>query len=104
MATRNAGSKDIDAYIASFPPDVQEVLQKIRLIVRNVAPHAQETISYQIPAFQLNGPLVYFAAFKHHIGFYPPVGGDASLVKALAPTLERRAISAFRLINRFPIP
>jgi len=79
MATRNAGSKDIDAYIASFPPDVQEVLQKIRLIVRNVAPHAQETISYQIPAFQLNGPLVYFAAFKHHIGFYPPVGGDASL-------------------------
>jgi uncharacterized protein YdhG (YjbR/CyaY superfamily) len=51
--------------------------------IRNAAPGAQETISYQIPAFTLSGVLVYFAAFKNHIGFYPPVKGDAKLEKAV---------------------
>jgi uncharacterized protein YdhG (YjbR/CyaY superfamily) len=67
----------IDEYIAGFPTDVQAILQKIRVTIRKAAPDAQETISYKIPAFTLNGQLVYFAAFKNHIGFYPPVaGGD----------------------------
>jgi uncharacterized protein YdhG (YjbR/CyaY superfamily) len=58
-------------------PGVQAILQKIRVTIRKAAPDAQETISYKIPAFTLNGQLVYFAAFKNHIGFYPPVsGGD----------------------------
>ena len=67
--------KNIDEYIASFSPDVQVIFDKIRSTIRQAAPDAQETISYRIPAFTLHGILVYFAAFKKHIGFYPPVGG-----------------------------
>lgn len=77
MTTKAATPKDIDEYIASFEVDAQSILQKIRLTIRKAAPSAEETISYKIPAFRLNGELVYFAAFKKHIGFYPPVsGGD----------------------------
>ena len=85
MATGRAAAESIDEYIAAFPPEVQAILERIRLTISTVAPEAQETISYQIPAFKLNGALVYFAAFKNHIGFYPPVSGDARLKKAISP-------------------
>ena len=75
----------VDDYIAGFPPDIQAVLQKIRQTVKAAAPNAQETISYRIPAYKQNGVLVYFAAFKRHIGLFPPVRGDAGLVKAVKP-------------------
>ena len=74
----------MDEYISAFPPGVRAVLQKIRKVVRKAAPGAQETISYRIPTFKLNGVLVYFAAFKNHIGLYPPISGDARLEKAVA--------------------
>lgn len=61
----------IDSYIAGFPTDVQAILQKIRGVIKTVAPEAQEAIKYQIPTFVFNGNLVHFAAFKKHIGFYP---------------------------------
>jgi len=61
----------IDEYIAGFPPDVQEILEKIRLTIRKAAPEARETIKYRMPTFTLKGNLVHFAAFKNHIGFYP---------------------------------
>ena len=68
----------IDEYIAGFPPDVQAILQKIRAVIRAAAPEASEKISYQMPTFFLNGNLVHFAAFTHHIGFYPaPTGIEA---------------------------
>jgi len=72
----NQTPKDVDEYIAGFPSDVQEILEKIRMTIRKAAPDAVETISYQIPTFNLNGRyLVYFAAYKKHIGFYPvPIG------------------------------
>jgi len=76
--------KNIDEYIASFSPEVQAILEKIRVTIRDAAPDAQETISYNMPAFRLNGVLVYFAAFKKHIGFYPPLRGDARLEKAIS--------------------
>jgi len=63
----------IDQYIAGFPADVQTILQKIRATIRKAAPDAEEKISYQIPTFELHGHLVYFGAFKKHIGFYPPI-------------------------------
>jgi uncharacterized protein YdhG (YjbR/CyaY superfamily) len=75
MATDKIIPKSIDEYIAIFPKDVQEVLEKIRMTIRKAAPGAQETIKYQMPTFLLDGNLVYFAAFKKHIGFYPPVKG-----------------------------
>ena len=67
--------KNIDEYIAGFPQDVQAVLEKIRATVRKAAPDAEETIKYEMPTFMFNGNLVYFAAFKKHIGFYPPPTG-----------------------------
>jgi len=65
--------KNIDEYIARFPDDIQEILEKIRETIQEAAPDAKEVISYQMPAFHLHGNLVYFAAWKTHIGFYPPV-------------------------------
>jgi uncharacterized protein YdhG (YjbR/CyaY superfamily) len=67
--------KTIDEYIAGFPKDVQEILEKIRLTIRKAAPDAGETIKYGMPTFTFKGNLVYFAAFKSHIGFYPPPSG-----------------------------
>jgi len=63
----------IDEYIAACPADVQTILQKIRATIRKAAPDAEEKISYQIPTFAQHGHLVYFGAFKKHIGFYPPI-------------------------------
>jgi uncharacterized protein YdhG (YjbR/CyaY superfamily) len=102
MATGRAIPKNIDAYIAAFSPDVQTILERIRLTIHNVAPDAQETISYRIPAFTQHGVLVYFAAFKNHIGFYPPVSGDARLQKAISPYAREKGNLRFPL-NR-PIP
>ncbi len=67
--------KTIDEYIIKFPSDVQEKLQGLREVIKKAAPEAIETISYQMPAFKLQGNLVYFAAYKKHIGFYPTSSG-----------------------------
>jgi len=83
MPTRK-NPRTIDDYIATFAPDTQVILQKIRQTVKAAAPDAEETISYRMPAFKLDGMLVYFAAFKKHIGLYPPVRGDDSLMRAVA--------------------
>ena len=65
----------IDNYILTFPEDVQELLQTLRTVIKEVAPDATEKISYQMPTFDLYGNLVHFAAFKNHIGFYPAPSG-----------------------------
>ncbi|MGC1459497.1 MAG: DUF1801 domain-containing protein [Steroidobacteraceae bacterium] len=75
----------MDEYIAAFAPEIQVVLRKIRQTVKAAAPDAEEIISYRMPALRLNGILVYFAAFKKHIGLFPPVRGDLSLMKAVKP-------------------
>ena len=76
MRTNPTAPKDIDEYIAGFPNDVQEILEKIRRTIRKAAPDAEETMSYQMPTFTLKGNyLVYFAGFKKHIGFYPAPRG-----------------------------
>ena len=85
MRTDQEVPKTIDEYIARFPPQVQEILEKIRQTVRKAAPGAEETIKYGMPTFTLNGNLVYFAAFKKHIGFYPPTAArDARFKKELS--------------------
>jgi uncharacterized protein YdhG (YjbR/CyaY superfamily) len=68
-------AKSIDEYILQFPPEVQDKLRRIRAMVREAAPEAQEKISYQMPTFYLHGNLVHFAAFQKHIGFYPAPTG-----------------------------
>lgn len=71
----NTQYKTIDEYIDTFPEDIQIILEKMRQTIRRAAPEAVEGISYQMPTFRLNGNLVYFAAFKKHIGFYPTASG-----------------------------
>jgi len=75
----------VDEYIAGFDAKVQTVLGKVRRVVCQAAPNAYEVISYAMPALKQTGILVYFAAFKNHIGFYLPIKGDARLAKAAAP-------------------
>lgn len=78
MNTDSKTLKTIDDYIAGFPPEVQAVLESVRQTIRQAAPDAEETLSYQMPTFTLRGNLVHFAAFKNHIGFYPtPTGVEA---------------------------
>jgi uncharacterized protein YdhG (YjbR/CyaY superfamily) len=74
-----AKPNNMDEYIAGFPKDTQEILEQIRATIKKAVPDAEETISYAIPAFTLNKDyLVYFAAFKNHIGFYPaPTASEA---------------------------
>jgi uncharacterized protein YdhG (YjbR/CyaY superfamily) len=76
MIGKSTPPKDIDAYIANFPKDVQSILQKIRKIIKKAAPDTQEKIGYGMPTFTMNGKnLVHFAAFEKHIGFYPTPSG-----------------------------
>lgn len=102
MASGRLTPKSVDEYISSFSPEIQAVLEKVRATVRTAAPTARETISYVIPAFTLNGVLVYFAAFKKHIGFYPPISGDARLKEAIAPYAGEKGNLRFPLDR--PIP
>ena len=78
-------SPEVSAYIARFPRPVQARLRKVRAIIRKNAPAAEEIISYRIPAYRGHGMLIFFAAFKAHLGVFPPVRGDAVLDKALKP-------------------
>jgi uncharacterized protein YdhG (YjbR/CyaY superfamily) len=76
MRTMQRAPKDIDEYIAGFPRDVQELLERVRMTIIKAAPGAEETISYKIPTFNLKGRyLIYFAAYKKHIGLYPAPRG-----------------------------
>lgn len=69
----------IDEYISSFSPETQEILLQIRRTIRSAAPGAKEVISYQMPAFKQHGMLIYFAAWKNHIGLYPPISDNPEL-------------------------
>lgn len=84
MAVQRSAVKNIDEYIAEFPPETQAILEKVRATIREAAPEAQETINYAIPTFTLKGDLVHFAGFKSHIGFYPTPSGIAKFKAELA--------------------
>lgn len=102
METGPAAPATVDEYIAVFPPDVQEVLRRVREVVRRAAPAAKEVISYRMPALEQDGILVYFAAFKHHIGLYPPITGDTGIERAIAPYAGEKGNLRFPLDQ--PIP
>jgi len=101
--TKKTESKTIDEYIETFPAKVQSILEKIRQIIQKTAPEAVETISYQIPSFNLNDRyLVYFAAWKCHISLYPIPSGNKAFQKELFPYLGGKATARFPLDK--PIP
>ena len=92
----------IDGYIRSFPPDVRRILEEIRRVVPARVPDAEESVGYRMPAFRRGTIFFYFAAFKRHIGVFPPVKGDAALRKALLPYRGERGNLRFPLDQ--PIP
>ena len=95
--------KTVDEYIVGFPGEVQEILQKVRATIKQGAPDAEETISYQIPTFKLRGkPLVYFAAFKTHIGLYPMPTGAEAFREELATYTSGKGTAKFPFAK--PIP
>ena len=102
MRANQTAPKDIDAYVAGFPNDVQEILQKIRRTIRKAAPDADETIKYQMPTFTLNGNLIHFAAFKKHIGVYPVPRGDEQFKDELARYDGEKSTVRFPLDQRIP--
>lgn len=102
MPQARTGAEMVDAYIDRYPAKVQTILRKIRRTIRRVAPNARESISYRIPTYSLDGPVVYFAAFRNHIGLYPPARGDAALERAVARYANERGNLRFPLDE--PIP
>lgn len=76
--------KNIDEYISDYSPEVGEILNQIRSCIKVVAPEAQEVISYNMPAFKQGKILVYFAAFKNHIGFYALPSGNVAFQQELS--------------------
>jgi uncharacterized protein YdhG (YjbR/CyaY superfamily) len=102
MKTTQTVPQTIDEYIAGFPPDVQDVLQKIRTTIHEAAPEAMEKISYQMPTFYLKGNLVHFAAFKEHIGFYPVPTGIEKFKKELSVYKQGKGSVQFPLDQPMP--
>jgi uncharacterized protein YdhG (YjbR/CyaY superfamily) len=96
------GYRTIDEYIAAFPPNIQALLQQIRATIREAAPDSEETISYQMPAFKQNGVLVYFAAFKNHIGFFPTAQGVEAFKDKLAGYKTSKGTIQFPLDQQLP--
>jgi uncharacterized protein YdhG (YjbR/CyaY superfamily) len=100
--TDSAGSAGVDAYIAAAEPEARAVLKKIRAMVKRVVPEATETISYRIPALRMGRVFFYYAAFKKHIGIFPPVRSDKMLVKELESYRGPKGNLQFQLDEPMP--
>lgn len=92
-----------DDYIAGFPGDIQLILNQVRATIQQAAPDAEEYIAYGMPAYKLKGkPLVYFAGFKNHIGFYATPSGHSEFAKELSKYKQGKGSVQFPLDQ--PIP
>ena len=96
-------SSNIDEYIESFAGNIQKLLKQMRATIHKAAPEADETMSYGIPTFKLNGNLVHFAAFKNHIGFYPAPSGIEAFKKEVAPYEAGKGSLQFPLEKPLPL-
>jgi len=105
MDTSKGQFKTIDEYINSFPTDVRDKLQTLRQAIKEEAPEAEETIKYGMPTFTLHGNLVYFAAWKNHIGFYPITSAmEASIKELTAYKTSGKGTIQFPLKQPLPLP
>jgi uncharacterized protein YdhG (YjbR/CyaY superfamily) len=102
MEKEKEGFQTIDEYIARFPEEVQGLLQQLRAIIKAAAPDAQEKISYQMPTFTLHGTLVYFAAWKDHIGLYALPAGVEAFREELAPYATSKGTVKFPIDKPLP--
>lgn len=97
-------ANSIDDYIARFPADTQKVLNEVREVIKAAAPEATETISYQMPTFDLNGKhLVHFAGYDHHVGFYPIPSGMAAFEEELGGYKRGKGSVQFPLGQPMPL-
>lgn len=94
--------ESVDQYISAYAPEVQEILQTLRKVIREAAPEAEEKISYQMPTFFLHKNLVHFAAFKNHIGFYPAPQGIEAFKEELAKYKGAKGSVQFPLHEPLP--
>ena len=102
MKTCSHKPETIDEYISLHPPKVQELLEKIRMVIKKAAPDAIEAIKYQIPTFVLNGNLVHFGAYKNHIGFYPAPSGITVFKQELSVYESGKGSIQFPLDKEIP--
>jgi uncharacterized protein YdhG (YjbR/CyaY superfamily) len=98
-----ASFNNVDEYIALFSDDVQQQLQQLRQAIKEAAPDAAEVISYKMPAYQQNGPLVYFAAYKNHIGFYPTASGISNFVDEFKKYKSSKGAVQFPIDKPLPL-
>jgi uncharacterized protein YdhG (YjbR/CyaY superfamily) len=103
MEGKQVGFNSIDVYIASFPVEIQKIMQELRATIKAAAPGAEEKISYQMPAFVLKGNLVYFAAWKNHIGFYPASSGTQAFKHELSIYESTKGSVKFPLEKPLPL-
>jgi uncharacterized protein YdhG (YjbR/CyaY superfamily) len=94
---------NINEYIATFPPDVQKILNMLRATIQKAAPDAAEKISYAMPTFYLNGNLVHFAAYNNHIGFYPAPSGIEAFEKELSVFKTSKGAVQFPINKPLPL-
>ena len=99
----NALVNDIDQYISSFPAEIQKILTQVRMTIKKVVPDAEEVISYGMPAFKQNGMLVWYAAFKNHIGFYPVPSGMKAFNNELSVFKQGKGSVQFPLDKPMPL-
>jgi len=102
MDEKTTRPASIDAYIAQFPQEVQFILEKIREVIHESAPEAEERISYGMPAFYLKGGLVWFAAYKKFIGFYPTTSGMNTFAKEIEAYRGTKSALHFPLDQEMP--
>ena len=98
----NLKPKSIDEYIEAFPKEIRSILQQIRETIKKAAPEADETISYNMPAFKMKKVLVYFAAYKNHIGFYALPTGNKAFQKELCKYKTGKGSIQFSLNEKIP--
>ena len=102
METRQKAAKDIDEYIAGYPEDVQQILEKIRATIKAVAPEAVEAISYGVPCFRYKGDLIYFAGYKNHVSIYPAPRGHEEFKAELSAYKGGKGTVQFPLDKPMP--
>lgn len=102
MKSKNI-SQNVDEYISTFPKEVQTILEYLRNTIKKAAPKAEEKISYNMPAYFQNGVLIYFAAYKNHIGFYPTANGIRAFLKEITNYKHSKGAVQFPVDRPLPI-
>ena len=97
-------AENVEAYLADFPKEIQQILQEVRRTIKSNAPDAVELIAYGMPAYKLNGhPLVYFAAFKNHLGFYATPTGHEEFANELSKYKQGKGSVQFPIDEAMPL-